>query len=161
MGLRFPQQVSGSCFFVTTSFYQRSKLGEIEGVYSTLASSLKFCLEKYDALLPAYVLMPSHVHLLIVLDGSRLGDFMRDFKKFVSQKALKECCINGPHIWMPRYDRFVLYSKNVFRQKLEYIHNNPVKSGLVAIAEDWIWSSARSYYSDDPDLLPVWKEWLL
>ena len=161
MGLRFPQQMFGLCFFVTTSFYDRRKLGEIEGVYSALTNSLKFCLEKYRSLLAAYVLMPSHVHLLIVINGSSLAGFMRDFKKFVSQKALKECSINDTQIWMPRYDRVAIHSEKAFRQKMEYIHNNPVKSGLVGVSEDWVWSSAGCYTSDEPGPIPVWKEWLL
>jgi REP element-mobilizing transposase RayT len=161
MGLRFPQQILGSCFFVTTTFHDRRKHGQIEGVYSALADSLKFCLEKYKVLLPGYVLMPSHVHLLLVIDGNSLADFMRDFKKFVSQKALKDCGIDDTQIWMPRYDRVAIHSEKAFRQKLKYIHNNPVRSGLVGIAKDWIWSSAGSYISDKPGPLPVWKEWLL
>ncbi len=160
MGLRFPQQKFGSCFFVTTTFDDRRKLGEIEGVYAALANSLKFCLEKYKALLPAYVLMPSHIHLLIVINGKKLADFMRDFKKFVSQKGLKECGINDTRIWIPGYDRVVIYTEKAFRQKLEYIHNNPVKSGLVEVAGEWFWSSAGSYTSDKPRALPVWKNWL-
>ena len=161
MGLRFPQQIFGSCFFVTTSFHEWRKYGEIEGVYSAVANSIKFCLEKYDALLPGYVLMPSHVHLLLVIDGRNLADFMRDFKKFVSQKALKEYQISDTRIWMPRYDRLAVYSEQVFRQKLDYIHNNPAKSGLVGVAEEWAWSSARCYALDEQGPLPVWRDWLL
>jgi len=161
MGLRFPEQIFGSCFFVTTTFYDWQKHGQIKGVYSALSDSLKFCLEKYKARLPGYVLMPSHLHLLLVIDGSSLANFMRDFKKFVSQKALKEYGIEDAQIWMPRYDRVAIHSGKAFRQKLKYIHNNPVRARLVEVAEKWDWSSAGSYTSGKSDPLPVWKEWLL
>jgi len=160
MGLRFRQQVFGSCFFVTTSFLDRKKLGQVERVYSELANSLEFCLEKYNALLPGYVFMPSHIHLLIVIDGKSLAGFMRDFKKFTSQKALKDHGMNNTKVWMPRYDRVAIYTEQVFRTKLEYIHNNPIKSGLVKNKEDWSWSSARCYTSGETGPLPVWREWL-
>jgi len=160
MGLRFTEQICGSCFFVTTTFHNRQKHGQVDGVYSALAASLKFCLDKCQARLPGYVLMPSHLHLLLVIDGNNLGSFMRDFKKFTSQKALKDCGISNTRIWMPRYDRVAIQSEKMLREKLNYIHNNPVKAGLVEIAEKWTWSSAGSYVSDSLGPLPVWKGWL-
>ncbi len=160
MGLRFPQQMFGSCFFVTTTLSDHRKIGEIDGVYEELAKSLSFCLEKYNARLAGYVFMPSHIHLLIVIDGKSLSNFMRDFKKYTSQKALKEHGESDTKIWSPRYDRVAIYTEVAFRTKLEYIHNNPVKSGLVEKREDWSWSSARCYTSNGNGPLPVWKEWL-
>ena len=159
MGLRFPAQVHGTCFFVTTTFRDWQELGDIDRVYSALTESLKFCLNKYQALLPGFVLMPSHVHLLIVIEGGELANLMRDFKKYTAQKALKDCGITADQIWMPRYDRVAIYTEAVFRQKLEYIHDNPMKSGLVDIAEEWKWSSASAYTSNESGPLPVWKEW--
>jgi putative transposase len=161
MGLRFPQQIFGSCFFVTTTFSNHRRIGEVEGVYAELAKSLKFCLKKYKGQLPGYVFMPSHIHLLIVIDGKNLASFIRDFKKFTAQKALRECGIKDTQVWSPRYDRVAIYSEQVFRTKLEYIHNNPIKSGLVKNTEDWSWSSARCYTSGEAGPLPVCKEWLL
>ena len=160
MGLRFAQQVLDSCFFVTTTFSDHRRIGEIDGVYAELAKSLMFCLEKYPAQLPGYVFMPSHIHLLIVIDGKNLANLMRDFKKYTSQKALKEHGISDSRVWTPRYDRVAIHSEEAFRTKLEYIHNNPVKSGLVEKREDWSWSSARCYTSNENGPLPVWKEWL-
>lgn len=160
MGLRFKQQLTGSCFFVTTSFRDHVRFGEVARVYEVLAKSLEFCLRKYDAMLPAYVFMPSHLHLLIVIDGRKLGGFMRDFKKYTSQKGLREIGINEESIWEERYDRVAVYSESVFRQKLEYIHNNPVRANLVEADHTWLWSSAVAYVSDDPSPIPVWKGWL-
>ncbi|MEW5995008.1 MAG: transposase [Candidatus Zixiibacteriota bacterium] len=159
MGLRFPEQIFGSCFFLTTSFYDRQRLGDIDGVYAALANSLRYCLEKYSARLPGYVLMPSHIHLLLVLDGDKLGGFMRDFKKYTAQKALKDCSVQSDRVWRHRYDRVAVYSENIFRQKLEYIHNNPVEAGLVDIPEQWPWSSAHAYITGGSGPLPVWREW--
>jgi len=59
------------------------------------------------------------------------------------------------HTLRARSDR----TKKVLREKLNYIHHNPVRSGLVLNAEDWQWSSARDYNTDTNGAIPVWKEW--
>jgi len=159
MGLRFPQQKYGTCFFVTTTFKDWARLGNMPGLYLALAESLVFCARKYNALIAGYVLMPTHIHLVIFIEGSRLSAFMRDFKKFIAQKVVKDLKGNSSSVWMPRYDRVAIYSDNVLRGKLDYIHHNPVKSGLVQNAEDWQWSSAADYAADTNGVIPVWKEW--
>jgi REP element-mobilizing transposase RayT len=92
MGLRFPEQIHGQYFFVTTTFKDWQPLGNIPGMYEALAKSLAFCLDKYGALVLAYVFMPSHIHLILNIDGHHLGSFMRDFKKYIAQKAAKRPC---------------------------------------------------------------------
>jgi len=104
--------------------------------------------------------MPSHTHLLLIIDGERLAGFMRDFKKFVSQKGIRNCGVVDSRVWQYRYDRVVVHSEEIFRQKLEYIHRNPVKAGLCKMDEDWPWSSASAYLSDKSSPVPVWKDWL-
>ena len=86
---------------------------------------------------------------------------MRDFKKYTAQKEFRELGINEGLIWQQRYDRVAVYSESVFRRKLEYIHNNPIRAGMVAQAHEWPWSSAGAYVSNDPGPIPVWKEWQL
>ncbi len=160
MGLRYADQIFGACFFVTTTFKDWNEHGRRDGVYEALTDSLTFSLEKYDAKLPAFVLMPSHLHLLIIVDGKSLSSFMRDFKKFVAQKAFRDLGIHDSQVWMPRYDRVVVASEVVFRTKVEYIHANPVRSGYVTDSADWKWSSAGCYLEDRAPVVPVWKEWL-
>jgi len=134
-------------------------LGEIHGVYEALAESLTYCLNKYGARLPAYILMPSHLHLLLVVRGADLSDFVRDFKKYTAQKALSERGVTAVPVWQTGFDRQVVYSEAVFRTKLEYIHRNPVKAGLVSTPELWPWSSAGDYLTDGPGPVPIWRDW--
>ncbi|NMC44560.1 MAG: hypothetical protein GYA46_11630, partial [candidate division Zixibacteria bacterium] len=89
MSLRLTSQEYETCFFVTTSFGGRQPYGNRPGVYETLADSLIFYLEKYGSRLPAYIFMPTHIHLLLLLDGKQLGNFVRDFKKYLAQEPLK------------------------------------------------------------------------
>ncbi len=159
MGLRYPPQKHGTCFFVTTTFDGWNRHGDTPGMYDKLVSSLRFCLSKYNASLFGFVLMPSHLHLVIGIQGERLGPFMRDFKKFIAQKAADELGIHTNRLWMPRYDRVVITSSEVLLTKLTYIHLNPVKAGLCADESDWKWSSVHAYSGRWESVLPVWTDW--
>ena len=53
-------------------------------------------------------------------------------------------------VWQPRYYDFNVYSPKMARQKLEYMHFNPVRAGLVEKPEDWLHGSARWYLLKKP-----------
>ena len=89
MGLRFIQAQHDRCFFITTTFREWRDLGKIQGFYQRLADSLLFCSTKYDVSMFGYVFMPTHIHLLIAIDGGHLADFMRDFKKYIRNNYVK------------------------------------------------------------------------
>lgn len=160
MGLRFPGQIDGRCFFVTTTFKEWRNLGDVVGMYEALADSLIFYARKYQCRLPGYVLMPSHIHLILAIEGSRLSHFMRDFKKFIAQKAALDLKLLPGGIWMPRFDRLVITDEEILRTKLDYMHYNPVKRGLVARPEEWRWSSAADYLTGLPGPIPVFRDWV-
>jgi len=158
MGLRFPLQKYGQCFFITSTFKDWKKFGEIDGFYGELLKSIDYCLIKYEGKLIGYVFMPSHIHLLLLIEGTKLGSFMRDFKKYTAQKIASDLGIKGG-IWMPRYDRVLIESIEILKQKLEYVHRNRVKSELVNNPKDWEWSSACAYLSDKNGQIEIYKEW--
>lgn len=54
-------------------------------------------------------------------------------------------CGEGDKFWQPKYYSFSIYEVSKLREKLDYIHVNPVRSGLVEKPVDWPWSSARWY----------------
>jgi putative transposase len=58
-------------------------------------------------------------------------------------------------VWQPRYYDFNLYSTRKFEEKLTYMHQNPVRAGLVERPCDWIWSSARYYEQGQGVGVPV------
>jgi len=159
MGTRFPDQKDFSCFFVTTTFFNWQALGKAGGLYESMADSLRFCARKYNAELSGYVFMPTHIHLLIFIDGANIAAFMRDFKKYVAQKIIPELKIETEKVWKKGFDRVAIETETVFRVKLEYIHNNPVIAGEVSNPEDWKWSSARAYFTDDQGIIPIFKDW--
>ena len=90
----------------------------------------------------AWVIMPNHVHVVIEpAGGFPLGDNVRTWKSFTAKQANKQLGRTGA-LWARGYfDRYIR-DQAQFDAAVHYIHENPVKAGLVARAEDWRWSSA-------------------
>jgi putative transposase len=56
---------------------------------------------------------------------------------------------------MDRFDDVLIYTDRIMETKILYIHNNPVKKGLVENPEDWKYSSYRNYLSNDAGLIKI------
>ena len=96
-------------------------------------------LKSYE--LRAYVIMASHVHLL-VLPQSPPSRFMQTLKGFTAREANRLLGRTGQPFWQAEsYDHWVRDDREEGRIR-DYIENNPVKAGLVTRAEDYPWSSA-------------------
>ena len=65
----------------------------------------------------------------------------------------------GTAFWKPRFDSYVILSEDVLRQKIQYIHSNPVRKGFVAEASRWRYSSASIYEGKSGIDLKVDTEW--
>ncbi len=130
--------------------------------------SLKFCISKKGMILYGYVIMSNHLHLIIRSKDGKLSDLLRDFKKFTAREILEKIhsTPESRRKWM--LERFALatetHSRNknfqiwqygnhaeeifslpFFRVKLNYIHQNPVKAGIVAEPHHYLHSSASNY----------------
>lgn len=149
------------CFFITTTCHQHQPLLFDNHCFAILFDSFLFYNEKYKAKLLAYVLMNSHIHFILFFEeDTKLIEYMRDFKKYTSLKlreyiqAIQPAISEGIHyvhrsqhfkIWTDRYDDVYLYSRSVCETKIDYIHANPVKAGLVNSPVDYQFSSAAFY----------------
>ncbi len=96
-----------------------------------------------DGRLYGYVLMPNHFHMVVWVEGGGpiLSDMVRDIKSLSSRMMFPD----RHGIWMPRFDDVALYSEKQLSVKLAYMHNNPVRAGLVCRPEDYQYSSAREW----------------
>ncbi|HEY6951022.1 MAG TPA: transposase [Bacteroidota bacterium] len=182
MGLRGRSHfgTEGHEFFVTTTVVNFARVfAEGEPYYEILADALRFQLKEQKAKLLAYVFMPSHVHLIVTLpEGTSLSDFMRDFKKYTSTKIRQQLERDGKDhtvkslkrnakgkrnqvfkLWMDRFDDLMIENDGTLIRKLDYIHNNPVKAGLVDKVENWKYSSAPDYTGRKDGPLPVFTNW--
>lgn len=106
---------------------------------------LRFDGDRYRVI--AWVVMPNHVHTLFqTVKGWRVSAVVGSWKTFTANaigRTVRQPDASMPHVWHPEYwDRFIR-GANHFADALAYIHDNPVKAGLVSRPEDWPWSSAN------------------
>ena len=119
--------------------------GIAEMVQTTL---LYFDAQRYRLL--AWVVMPNHVHVLFQpLNGWSVAKIVASWKKFTARKISDSfksetgVSVEVSQVWHREYwDRYIR-DKSHFYQAMEYIHQNPVKAGLVDMPEGWPWSSVR------------------
>ena len=91
----------------------------------------------------SWCLMPNHAHTVIeIADGHSLSDIVRSWKSFTARRANEMLGRTGP-FWHPDYFDRYMRNEGHLERTIEYVENNPVKSGLVASADDWQWSSAQ------------------
>ena len=137
-----------------------------------IINCLDFCIKNKGMILYGYVIMSNHVHMIIQSKDGKLSDLLRDFKKFAA-KTILEKIQSEPESrreWM--LERFKLateshsrnknyqfwkygnhpeeiYSNKFMWSKLDYIHLNPVRAGIVEKASQYIYSSASNYVLDE------------
>jgi len=100
----------------------------------------------------AWVIMPNHVHTLIeTIEGHPLDRIVHSWKSYSAQQANRILGRTGRFWFREYFDRYIRDERH-FASAVRYIHNNPVKAGLVESPEDWPFSSARHF--DTRRLLP-------
>ena len=122
--------------------------------------------EKHQFDVWAYVVMPEHIHLVIFprLDYYSISGILKSLKQPVARRALNYLRLHNSGLLplmetglaAPRY-RFWQdgggYDRNIrsgheLLGLIDYVHNNPVRRGLVDRAEEWYWSSAGDWMCD-------------
>lgn len=143
-----PEIEGPTLFFLMTSLRNHERLFVTTVACDKVADMMFGVASNTKTTIMAYCIMPSHLHLIAGHEagGSGISRFMQSFKSLISHAMFKE----RHGIWIPRFDDVIIVSERVFHLKLNYIHENPVRAGLVAKATDWRWSSARFWYMDEP-----------
>ncbi len=149
-------EVEGHARFLTFSCRDRLPLFETDWIKDRFADRLFLIRERLNMRLHAWVIMPEHVHLLITPDlaAAEVSKILSTLKRPFSTSIRHELIGNGMNIpsrfWQPGggYDRNI-FSVEEYREKIEYLHANPVRRGLVASPQDWPWSSFRAYHNLD------------
>jgi len=115
--------------------------------------------------------MPEHVHLLLSEPAKGTpSTVLQMLKQRVSRKLRKkmsgchmaqgslpsaEIAENFPQFWQARFYDFNVYSDKKRREKLDYMHRNPVTRRLVRRPQDWPWSSYLFYEKGEVGLIPI------
>lgn len=98
------------------------------------------CVFKYKVVVHGFVLMTSHVHMLIETPLPNLSQFMR---KILSDYALyyNKCYQRRGSVFKSRYGSFLIQQDNYYQMVVKYLYNNPVKAGIVKSPDKYQWSS--------------------
>ena len=137
-------RVSDRIFFVTVNL-QRSLPPFMEGEYPLILASLSESRRRLGFLLCGYVLMPDHWHALLLPRAPlTISESVRDVKSVSARSINGHRRRRGP-VWQHQFwDRFVRHAKE-YGERLNYMHDNPVRKGLVVKPEEWRWSSFRNF----------------
>jgi len=147
--------------FFTATNLEWKKLLEPDKYKDIIISSLRFLVDNKRIQLYAFVIMPNHLHLIWQMQPLiHPSDVQRDFLKYTGQQIKHDLRQHHPevleHFKVNAADReYQLWERNplsielrtdeVYRQKLDYIHLNPVRAGLCPLPEQYKYSSALFY----------------
>lgn len=156
-------------YFITCTVVQWVDVFTRSIYADVLIDSLKYCQQHKGLEVYAYVIMPSHIHMIVRHEGAQLDKIIGHFKSFTAKEILKliesaqeesrkkwllhmfayAARFHQQHaqymFWQYTKHPVELSNHNIFQQKLDYIHQNPLKAGYVTEAEKWYYSSANLF----------------
>ena len=160
----------GHLHFITFTCYRRLPLlrsGRARNAFVNVLSEVR---DRYGFSLVGYVVMPEHIHLLISepVQGTP-STVIQVLKQRVSRRLrrkkrkptgqLNMTFASGddslPRFWQRRFYDFNVWSLKKKIEKLQYMHMNPLKRGLVAHPKDWPWSSFSFYSKLQPSFIKI------
>jgi putative transposase len=147
---------NGDLHFITFSCYRRLPLLTTIRARDVFVEALGEIRERYEFSLVGYVVMPNHVHLLIsesVKDTPSV--VLKVLKQRVSRDLRRRSDANLPRFWQPRFYDFSVWSEKKVREKLDYMHANPITKKLVEHPKDWPWSSWSFYETGEIGLVTL------
>ncbi len=143
--------------------------------FQLLSESLKYCQKELGLLVYGYVFMTNHIHSIIkAKQGYRLSGIVQSYKSFTTREIKKIIASdsrkyikglintsfykkdkNEFQIWQEYNYPEIITTEKFFQEKLNYIHNNPVKKEYVSNPQDWKYSSAGFYLNGDVSLMSI------
>jgi putative transposase len=163
-------------YFITATSVNWLPLFSNPDIASILMASLRYLVKCQRITIFAYVIMENRLHLIAA--ASDLSAEIAKFKSYTARKSI-DCYLEHDkrfilnqlafHKMRHKVDRSYQFwqegshpqqieNESVMRQKITYIHNNPVRRGYVDLPEHWRYSSARNYAGLE-GLVPVMVEW--
>jgi len=151
--IKISKELNSQIYFLTFTVKNWYYIFDRHNRFEILESSIRYCQKNKELKLYAYVFMINHIHL--VASAPDMIAFVRDFKKYVSNEIQKNIIAAEPSLlplflvgkkwnfWQETNMPKLVESEEYFLQKINYIHNNPVRKQYVAAPENWFWSSAN------------------
>jgi len=162
--------------FITLTTHHRLPIFKRNEMNLVLCSALDEVRRSHNLLLFAYVIMIDHLHLLTNepkppsevlrlvkgITAHRVIEYLKEKNHLNSLAKLRHQVRNRNYqhsLWQREKNLLPIFSEGMFMQKVNYIHNNPVKEGWVERAVDYPWSSARIWRAcpneDEPLLMDI------
>ncbi|MFN0082002.1 MAG: REP-associated tyrosine transposase [Ferruginibacter sp.] len=165
--------------FITFAIVQWIDVFTRSDYVNIVIDSLAYCQQEKGLLVHAYCIMPNHLHLIISSPNNNLSDILRDFKKFTSAKIIKAIEENNKEsrrnwmlwifkkagennernnshqFWQQDNHPIECSTEEILQTRMNYLHENPVRSGLVWRGEDYRYSSAVDYHTTGKGLLKI------
>jgi putative transposase len=151
--------------FITVTCLEWKPVLQDDRFKEIIISSLSFLSKANRVTVYAFVIMGNHLHLIWQIMNEHTRDAVqRDFLRYTSQQILKilrneqspiqhDLVVNARdrkhQVWERNSLSISLWSSKVLWQKIDYIHQNPVKAGLCKYSERYYYSCASFYYSGD------------
>lgn len=140
-----------------------------------ITNSLRFCFTSKFLRIYAYAIMPNHLHMIVFdaeFDNKRLQKTLAEFRKFTGHKladyidnnlggSFSKTIRSNPlndrnrQVWIPGWHAEGLVSEAFLNQKVNYIHENPVRKGYVRVPERWRYSSAVFWNNGTSGEIPI------
>jgi len=166
IGLKRYQQ-SRQLHYITFNCYRHASLLAAPASRELVEYTLERVRRWYGFYVNAYVVMPDHVHALMSEpERAPLAVTIQMWKQIVSRRRNQlrsqiggEGGQDNRPFWQARYYDFNVWSEGKLYEKMHYIHENPVRRGLVARAEDWKWSSARHLAGGEEGIVEIESQW--
>jgi putative transposase len=150
-------------YFVTSTVIEWVPIFTSASYFNIMISALKYCQTNMCLNVFAYVFMENHYHL--VCQAPDLSKTMQSYKRHTAKKILEQLetdkkkwvldllsfykkrhkTESDHQFWQEGSHPQQVVSNKVLRQKIQYIHYNPVRRGYVAEPEHWVFSSAGDY----------------
>lgn len=172
-------RIEGHIYYITTVIYNRLRIFARPSFVIPLLDSLNFYRYTQGFKLLGYVIMPDHIHFIIWPSAKMdIGNLMRSFKEFTAKRIIQLAEVEGiadwvkafrqagaetrrskNKVWQDSYWDENVFTEDFLKQKLHYMHLNPVRAGLVSQPEDYPYSSHRNYEYDQEWLIEIDKNW--
>lgn len=177
MSTGYKIQEQEAAYYVTFQIVEWVDVFSYKIYRDIVIDSLRYCQQHKGLEIYAFVIMSNHIHLLIRSSQGSMSKTIREFKSFTAKQILQTITIEKEsrkdwmlnifeffakkhnrkekhQLWTHENHAEEIYSNKFIFQKINYIHENPVRAGIVENPEDYLYSSAR-FYADKSCLLDI------
>ena len=135
----------GELHFVTSTFFHHQTKLAIVKHRDLFVQLLEEVRVKFRFRVVGYVAMPTNFHLLMSEPGIDTADNSVSTLRQRFGRRYNTSARTDEQVWETRYADTHVFGADHIAERLNFMHQAPVKAGLVALATDWEWSSARHY----------------